>query len=359
MPTRYCTLRVTCEAVGQKVRKHRKDGQALNQLPRTRTFNLNKNQLKRFEREGYLVIKNVLDPIEVIEPLFAEYAVVLDRLANELFDRGEISSTYRNLGFGDRMIRIYQESGRDHSRYFDPSLPTGGVTTNTPFWAGPAAFRILTDENILDVVESLIGPEITSNPTQHVRIKPPENLLPKSRDVLVRANPWHQDNGVVHPDADKTNMITVWISLTEATVDRGCLHLIPGSHKKALRTHCIHPELAIPNELLELDRVAAVPTKPGDIIVMHKHTCHCSLPNVSKNLRWSLDLRYNPTGQPTGRAGFPDFIARSRSKPKNELRDPVAWSQMWHKARTQLTINPNPIGHHHGVRWKGTESVCA
>ncbi len=327
--------------------------------PQAKTFSLNENQLNRFKREGYLLVKNVLDPTKVIEPLFAEYEVVLDRLANELFDRGEISSIYSNLDFGDRMIRIYQESGRDHSRYFDPSLPTGGVTTETPFWAGPAAFRIITDKNVLDVVESLIGPEITSNPTQHVRIKPPEILLPEGRDVLARANPWHQDNGVVHPDADNTNMITVWISLSEATVDRGCLHLIPGSHKKALRTHCIHPEFAIPDELLELDRMTAVPTKPGDVIIMDKHTCHCSLPNVSKHLRWSLDLRYNPTGQPTGRAGFPDFVARSRRNPKSELRDPMAWAHLWHEARARLAVEPNPAGHHHGVRWKGAESVCA
>ena len=38
---------------------------------------------------------------------------------------------------------------------------------------------------------------------------------------------------------------------------------------------------------------------------MHKHTIHGSLPNVSDEIRWSLDLRYNPTGQPTGRPEFP------------------------------------------------------
>ena len=46
---------------------------------------------------------------------------------------------------------------------------------------------------------------------------------------------------------------------------------------------------------------------------------HSSLPNLSENIRWSLDLRYNPIGQPTGRAWFPGFIARSKSKPESEM----------------------------------------
>ena len=50
----------------------------------------------------------------------------------------------------------------------------------------------------MDLVECLVGSEIYSNPVQHVRIKPPEHRLPEgAADVLVRANPWHQDNGVV------------------------------------------------------------------------------------------------------------------------------------------------------------------
>ena len=100
-------------------------------------------------------------------------------------------------------------------------------------------FRIITHERVLDLVECLVGSEIYSNPVQHVRIKPPEYRLPEgAADVLVRANPWHQDNGVVDPVADRTNMLTVWIALSDAPVERGCLQVIPRSHRQALRTHC-------------------------------------------------------------------------------------------------------------------------
>ena len=321
----------------------------------TTTDSLSDDQLKRFEHDGYLLIPGVLEPSILIEPLFAEYSEVLDRLAHELRDRREISSTYDDLEFGDRMIHIYQETGRDYARYFDPSLPMKGVTTDTAFWAGPAVFHILTHERVLDIVESVVGPEIYSNPVQHVRIKPPEHMLPEAaKDVLVRANPWHQDNGVVNPIADDTNMLTVWISLSEASVENGCLHLIPGSHLGALRTHCARPsQLAIPDELLEHDRVTPIPTKPGDVILMHRHTCHGSLPNVSDQFRWSLDLRYNPTG----REAFPGFVARSRRDSVRELRDPAAWAQLWYDARARLATQPEVQGHH--SRWRGDEPVCA
>ena len=167
------------------------------------------DQLSRFQRDGYLLVEGVLEPAAGVDPLFAEYAEVLDRLARELHARGELASTYADLAFAERLIRIYRDTGRDHSRYFDPSLMTSGVTPETPFWAGPAVFRIITHERVLDLVECLIGPEIYSNPVQHIRIKPPERLLPDgATDVLARANPWHQDNGVVDPVADGTDMST-------------------------------------------------------------------------------------------------------------------------------------------------------
>ena len=321
---------------------------------------LSSDQLSRFQRDGYLLVEGVLETTAVIEPLFAEYGEVLDRLAHELRDRGELASTYADLEFAARLIRIYRETGRDHCRYFDPSLVTSGVTPDTPFWAGPAVFRIITHERVLDLVECLIGPEIYSNPVQHIRIKPPERLLPDgATDVLARANPWHQDNGVVDPVADGTDMLTVWIALSDAPVERGCLQVIPRSHRQALRTHCPGTPgrpFAIPDALLDFERATPVPTRAGDMILMHKHTIHGSLPNVSEQIRWSLDLRYNPTGQPTGRPEFPGFVARSRRDAESELRDPEAWARLWGGARERLAAHPAAKPAH---RWRGTESVCA
>ena len=48
---------------------------------------------------------------------------------------------------------------------------------------------------------------------------------------------WHQDAGVLRPEADHHLLVTVWVPLTTATVENGCLVVLPGSHKHGLRRH--------------------------------------------------------------------------------------------------------------------------
>ncbi|HCQ01929.1 MAG TPA: phytanoyl-CoA dioxygenase, partial [Candidatus Latescibacteria bacterium] len=127
-------------------------------------------QLTFFEEQGYLLAKGLLDPVQDLDPVMREYEGVLDYLAIELYQQRVIASTYDDLPFGERVTKIYGESGRVHAQYFDFSLPQGSVKKDTPFWAGPAVFYMLTSPRLLDAVETFIGPEIYSNPVQHVRI---------------------------------------------------------------------------------------------------------------------------------------------------------------------------------------------
>ncbi len=53
---------------------------------------LSKAQLSQFDEEGYLVIRNFLDPTADLDSIIEEYAGVLDRLAERLFATGEITS---------------------------------------------------------------------------------------------------------------------------------------------------------------------------------------------------------------------------------------------------------------------------
>ena len=186
---------------------------------------MTKEQLEHFEHFGFVTAEGVIDPEEVIDPVIEEYAGVLDSLADELYEEGKISSRHEDLEFGERMIQVYEESQEIHQGYFDFTLPQRGVTEDTPFWAGPAVFNAMTSPALLDAVESFIGPEIYSNPVQHIRIKVPESRSP--RDHLGRVKfgvtPWHQDLGVVTPDADDSLILTVWYPLMDADEENGCL----------------------------------------------------------------------------------------------------------------------------------------
>lgn len=71
---------------------------------------------------------------------------------------------------------------------------------------------------------------------------------------------------------------------------------------------------------LALDRVVTAEMKRGDVLFMHRRTCHSSLPNVSEQVRISFDLRYNPTGRPL----FPARHAQPhRPAPPGDCHDPL------------------------------------
>lgn len=320
---------------------------------------------EHFETEGFVLVRGLLAPERDIKPVLDEYAGVLDRLAHDLYEAGEIESLYEDLDFNERMIACYRDSGRVLAQHFDCSLPQAGTTASSPIWVGPEVFNALRNETLLNVVEDLIGPEIFSNPVQHIRIKPPERVLPTDRmdpktgskgGFDAGVTPWHQDNGVVLPEADETDMLTVWWPLTRATLENGCLKIIPRSHRAGILHHCRTVSgLAIPDPMLDLDRAFPVPMEPGDVLFLHRRTCHASLPNVSDEVRISFDIRYNPIGQSTGREVFPGFVARSRSHPDLELRDAEAWAQCWFDARTRLAVKNIP----HYNRWRENDGVCA
>lgn len=322
---------------------------------------LSADQRDHFEQEGYLVVEDVFDPPRDLKPVREEYEGVLDRLAHELYAAGTISSTYSDLAFQPRLTQVYAESGKVHAQYFDFSLPFRGVTHDTPMWTGPAVFALLRHDGLLDVIESLIGPEIYSNPVQHIRLKPPEHLVPKDRasgQAQLGATPWHQDNGVVTEDADETDTITVWFPLFDTTEDMGSLVVLPRSHRGGLLTHCPGKGpggLRVPDQLFDSSSGVPIPLRGGSALFMHRQTLHSSLHNNSNNLRWSFDLRYQPIGQPTGRGAFPGFVARSRANPDSELRDPREWTALWEEARRAMAENEPPRFH----RWDENAPVCA
>jgi len=329
---------------------------------------LSEAELEQFRTEGYLVKRGLLDRHHDLHPILEEYAGVLDRLASDLHRNGEIRSTYAELPFADRVNAVFADVGRDLTQHFDFSLPQRGTKPDTPMWVGPAVFALMRNENILDTIESIIGPEIWSNPVQHVRMKVPEHLMPpdpetgRPRNV---ATPWHQDNGVITEDADSTEMITVWLPLGDTDPANGCLMVKPRRHLEGVLPHCPGDSpmgvrrggiggLAIPGLYLQGETVD-VPMAAGDVLFMHRRTPHAAHRNTSDHLRWSFDLRYQPTGQPSGRAIFPGFVARSATDPRSELHDAEAWADSWFAARAASAEGMPAVFN----RWRSDAAVCA
>ena len=323
---------------------------------------LNQAQLDHLDREGYLLLEGLLEPSADLDPILDEYASVLDRMAYALFAQGKVSSPYPELPFGERVTRMYAETGEMLGQWFDFHLPQRHVKHDTPLWVGPAVFHTLINPTLLDAVESVIGGEIYSNPVQHVRIKPPERRIGKQQDgrPIYGATVWHQDNGVIQADGDQSDILTVWFPITDALVEHGCLQVVPRSHRSGIYTHCPMAkrsnEVRIPDHLFPLERALPLPMRRGDVLFLHKCTCHGSLSNLSDEVRFSFDLRYNPIGQSTGREVFPGFVARSRGNPASELHDPAAWAELWYATRRHMADANVDVSFN---RWDPDAAGCA
>ncbi len=312
-----------------------------------------------FEENGYLVVENVYSETE-ISNVVEEYMQLVDTLAEAWAADGTLESTYAELAFPQRLARILSETGGNFQP-FDISLPSRGVTAETPVHNGPAVFDLLTSPRLLDIIEQFIGKEVLSNPIQHVRIKAPEHLLPADiENSMMKSSAWHQDQGVALPEIDNTEMLTVWIAVTDATLENSCLWVVPGSHRGELITHCpgnaARSTLAIPDALVP-DTAIPLPVPAGSIIILHRRTMHSALANNSEGVRWSFDCRFQPVGQPTGRSEYPAFVARSESDPDSVLTDWREWKRQWEQARAEVAGAPNENRVFN--RWDGSHEVCA
>ncbi len=320
---------------------------------------LTRTQREQFETQGYVVVEGVLDAEKDFAPILADFAQLLDGISHALYLGGRIASAYEDLPFTNRFIQVSTESGLNLIQEFEISLPQSGVKLDTPIHACPAAFRLLTTPRLLDLIEDMIGPEIYSNPVQHVRMKLPKRAVATSGTYsgLISQVPWHQDNGVILPEADESKILTVWFPVTPSTLENGCLQVIPGSHRRGLIAHCpAQKGLTIPDGLLPEQKPVPLPMNPGSVLLMTSRTIHSSLENRTENeVRISFDLRYEPVGQPTGRPMFPGFVARSKAHPETVVKDAAAWEALWHQARTLLARQSDPTFN----RWHAGVGVCA
>lgn len=279
---------------------------------------LTDEQVRAFNEEGVLVAEGVVTEAD-LAPVIAEYEEWIDRRARELQPAGKINDLHEDEPFEKRFALLYAQSKEIGSGMDVMQL------------RGPATFAFLRNDNLLDAVESLLGtPEITCNPIQHIRAKPPAAVSGEGTGFY--NVPWHQDLGVTWDEADDSEIITCWLALVDATVENGCMEVMPGVWKQGYREHQAEGGTTIKPELLPDETPRPVPVKKGGVVFMHRATPHRSTPNFTDGVRWSLDLRYQPTGQPTGRPFHPEFVARSRAHPETVLTDHAEWSRRWEEA---------------------------
>ncbi|BBH20716.1 SnoK protein [Paenibacillus baekrokdamisoli] len=262
---------------------------------------LSKEQIDFYKEEGYIVLPNLLNESDIAGVKEAMNQKV-SQIAEELMKSSLIEDKLEDRPFKYRLAELFADLQADDFLKYGRS------------WRDrlPGYYDLMSNAKIIDAVESLIGGEIFSNPVYNVR--------PKIPKVAAGAVPWHQDKSY-WPDANANPVITVWIPLVDANEVNGCLCIKPKTHRKRLLKW--HQETttgtgytALSEKQLGKTETVVLPVSAGSAILFNDRCLHMSTPNNSDEVRWSVDLRYQPTDQDPMAAHGAGFLARSYNHPE-------------------------------------------
>jgi phytanoyl-CoA hydroxylase len=104
-------------------------------------------------------------------------------------------------------------------------------------------------------------------------------------------------------------------------IENGCLRIWPRTQRTEVLS--CHAESYSGTGFTELEevhmpgvRAVHLPVPAGSAILFNDRCIHMSTPNLSNGIRWSCDLRYQPTDQDAMPQHGAGFLARSRNYPE-------------------------------------------
>ena len=186
--------------------------------------------------------------------------------------------------------------------------------------------------DLLDAVEQLIGPDIIMWGSQ-VFSKPAGDGM---------AIPWHQD-GQYWPMRPLAT-VTVWIAVDPATVENGCLRVIPDTHASGLMPHETTHEAGlalnqgVAKGVFDENRAVDIVLEAGQISLHDAMLVHGSNANRSAKRRCGYAIRYMPATSHFERSPSPTRIA------ENQVLD-YAQRPLWLMRGTDRANNDFSVGH--------------
>jgi phytanoyl-CoA hydroxylase len=213
-----------------------------------------------FERDGFVVVEDLLDPAEV-----AACLEVYGRFLDGRIDAGPKRS---DLGA--------------HA----PAARKGVENITQIMWPSALLPDLLATpcyERALAAARGLLGPDVDMD----------FDMLIDKAPLTGTPTPWHQDRAY-WIDLPDLRAASAWLALDEATVENGCMWFVPGSHREPLRHH--RPAAtggALSCEAGEAEAVA-VPLRPGSATFHAGGTVHGSRGNSTGGHRRAWILNFRP-----------------------------------------------------------------
>lgn len=248
---------------------------------------LSLDQVAFFQENGYLLYRESVFPADLFKALQAHF---------------------------ERALADWSEAGKSPEHMDVPHL------------ADPRLFRWLMDERVLDLVESLIGPDIALW-SSHFICKPPG---------VGKRVPWHEDSTYWKGRLEPMDVVTIWLAIDPATPDNGCMRVIPRTHHGS-GFSAYDPVENPDHEVFDteirngqFDESEAIDCilEPNQCSIHHAKLIHGSAANTSTKRRCGYTMRYMPTTVKHLSENWPDnrhqiYLARGKDRAGNCYGDPT------------------------------------
>ncbi len=212
------------------------------------------------------------------------------------------------------------------AKYEEFAQKSGGVAPSLidcPHWSDPRVFDFIFADEMLALVEPLIGPDIAVF-ASHFLQKPPE---------VGKRVPWHEDSAYWKGRLKPIVVASITISIEPSTPENGCLCVIPGTHSHGysdyvpieVGTTQVFP-IEVRSDQMDESRAVEIVLDPNEASVHHGRIIHGSAPNLGKSGRSAFTVRYFPTTVKFVEEKNPNFqiyLARGLDRAGNRYSDPT------------------------------------
>lgn len=222
------------------------------------TFRIDEATVQKYHEDGYILFD---------EPLFAPQKF-------------------------ERLVAIFEELVASRAK------GTRTDELDRPHFTDPRLFEFLMADEVLDLVEPLIGHNIGLWSSHFISKEP----------LVGRATPWHEDSSYWQGRLDRMDQIvTIWLAIDKVDRENGCMRVIPGTHQNGFSEY---EDVDIANNTFDseiradqLDESKAVyfELEPGYCSLHDGRIVHGAEANTSPRRRagytmryFSMDMKFNP-----------------------------------------------------------------
>ena len=144
---------------------------------------------------------------------------------------------------------------------------------------------LVAHDRIKGFLEQLIGQEVIL-----------KNSMALAKPAFIGSEkPWHQDNAYF--DYLPLELLgTVWIALDDATLENGCMHVLPGQHRRGPLRHHHTTDCEIISDRIDRSLAVPIPLAAGGIMFFSAMLPHQTPPNLTASRRRALQFQYRGVG---------------------------------------------------------------